>query len=295
LYVSLRNFADVSIGRLVFVVLIAFSAFCCCASAVCAQSVPRTDSPRSLGLGESPIADPSDTWSENAAFRFDTSAHVRTMLAPFPGGLPDSWTAGVAGDAPVDTNLTLGATFTRYASSNIFSWESIAAQVSKTFPVARSTSGERDAVVGVRVRYGDESFGAEYLPLDEMTVDLGAEFDLLPQVTAAAAVTHLLTLYNNQGIPMEAMDGWFGFSYRPLPEASIDAALELPEGAHAAVHGGIEYAFDAQLFIRVGTNTSTGEFSGGFGVVTGSFLADFSAVRNPQEGTSVAFAIGFNL
>jgi hypothetical protein len=252
-----------------------------------------SDSPRSLALGRSDIADARDEWVPNPAMASDTLSHLRVPLSPLPLGLPQSFSVGFGADMPVDGNMLAGASLSRYQYADAFAWQSFGLQASKTFQIGADSS--RRAVAGIRIRYSQETFGTEYLPLDDIGVDLGTSFDLFPKLTFAAAVTHLISLYNNQGIPMEDRVGWLGLSYRATTDFAIDAALESSPGYDAAFHAGAEYAIDSHLFIRAGADTQTGEISGGVGVASGNFTADFAAIRHPDLGTSISFGIEFAL
>ena len=94
---------------------------------------------------------------------------------------------------------------------------------------------------------------------------------------------------------MEDRVGWLGLSYRATSDLTLDAALESSPEYDAAFHAGAEYAIDPHLFVRAGTDTGTGEISGGIGVREWNFTADFAAIRHPDLGTSISFGIGFAL
>jgi hypothetical protein len=156
----------------------------------------------------------------------------------------------------------------------------------------------------VRLRYVQQNYitdGNIYIPSDDLTGDLGATFDLFPQLTAGVAVTHLLSLSYNQNIPIEDRAAWIGLTYRPLGDLTLHAAMESPSAAPTVVHFGAEYAFDANLFIRAGATagksmtSGAGDLSAGIGVKTGSLIADFAAVEHPTLGTSLSFGIAFVL
>jgi hypothetical protein len=255
------------------------------------------DSPRSFAMGRAAISDPTDEWSSNVAIRADTSSHIRVLLSPDPI-LAGSLEAGVSGDIPLDASMTLGAAFSNYQYGDVFSWQSYGIQTSKTFLVSGSGSEARYASAGIRLRYVQQNYITDanlYLPSDDLTADLGATFDLFPQLTAGVAVTHLLSLSYNQPVPIEGRAAWAGLTYRPLDDLTLDAALESPDGSSTVMHFGVEYAFDSYLFIRAGTITGIGDISAGIGVRTGSLIADFSAVRHSMLGTSISFGIGFVL
>ncbi len=263
-----------------------------------------SNSPRSLALGRSDIADSRDEWSPNAALPADTFSHIHALLSPLPLGLPQSWNAGFSGDIPFESHWLAGASFSRYQYTDAFSWQSFGIQASKTFDVGTKNDTTqqpmRHAVAGIRLRYSQETFGdassvASYLPLDDIGVDLGASFDLFPQLTFAAAVTHLVSLYNNQDISSEDRVAWLGLSYRPTTDLTLDATLETSPENNPAFHAGAEYAIDQHLFVRAGADTQTGEISGGIGVHSNNFTADFAAIRHPDLGTSISFGIGFEL
>ena len=268
-----------------------------------AQSIPSDASPYSLALGQSEVAMPADEWSPNPAMRADTFSHIRTMLAPAPNNLSGTWTAGVNGDFSTDAGLLFGASFVRNEFPDIgYSWESFGIQAAKTFHVSDTGANARFASVGVRARYAEEVFGVNepYLPLDEMTADLGATFDLFPQLAAGVTVTHLVTIYNSQDSPMEPLSALFGLSWRPLDELTVDGAVAPTDSTSSMYHFGVQYAFDQYLFLRVGTVSGFGrnsgaQISGGFGILSGTFIADFSAIRDPILGTTVTFGIGFLL
>lgn len=255
------------------------------------------DSPRSFALGRAAISDPTDEWSSNAAMRVDTNSHLRVLLSPDPI-LPGSLSAGVSGDLPLDASMTLGAAFSNYQYGNAFSWQSYSAQTSKTFLISGSGDQSRYASAGVRLRYVQQNYitgGNFYIPSDDLTGDLGATFDLFPQLTAGVAVTHLLSLSYNQDIPIEGRAAWAGLTYRPLGDLTLDAAMESPTTSPTVMHFGAEYAFDANLFIRAGAITGIGDISAGIGVKTGSLIADFAAVEHTTLGTSLSFGIAFVL
>ncbi len=254
-----------------------------------------SDAPRSLALGRSDIADARDEWNPNPALHRDSLVRFQIPLSPLPLGLPQSFSAGLGADMPVAGTMLAGVALSRYQYADVFSWQSFGIQASRTFPVSGAGDSSRRAVAGLRIRYTQQTSGTEYLPFDDIGVDVGISFDLFPQLTLAAAVTHLVGLYNNQNIPIEDRTGWFGLSYRPAKELTIDAALESSSGYNAAIHIGAEYAIDPHLFIRAGTDTQTGEISGGVGVASGNVTADFSAVRHPDIGTSICFGVGLSL
>ena len=249
----------------------------------------------------SDLADARDEWVPSPALPVDTSSHLHATLSPLPLGLPESWSAGFAGDIPLDPLWLAGVSLSRYQWTDAYSWQTFSIQASRTFAVGGTnvndgdSSTRRHAVAGIRIRYSQETFGSEYLPLDDIGVDLGVSFDLFPNLTLAAAVTHLVSLYNNYGDSVEDRVGWFGLSYRATNDLTLDAAFESSAEYNAAFHVGAEYDIDSHLFVRAGGDTGTGEISGGIGVATGNFTADFAAVRHPDLGTSVSFGIGFAL
>ncbi len=254
-----------------------------------------TDSPRSLGLGRSDVADVHDEWIPNPALPVDTSSHLHVTLWPMPLGLPGSLSAGVAGDIPLDQLWLAGASFSRYQWTDTYSWQTFGVQASRVFAVSGAGDTGRRAVAGIRLRYSQETFGTDYLPLSDIGVDLGASLDLFPRLTLAAAVTHLVSLYNSYGDSVEDREAWLGISYRPTNDLTIDAAFESSENASAAFHGGAEYAIDSHIYVRAGTDTGTEELTAGIGVTADSFSADFAAIRHPELGTSISLAIGFAL
>jgi hypothetical protein len=254
-----------------------------------------SDAPRSLALGRSDIADARDEWVPSPAMAADTLSHLRAPLSPLPLGLSQSFSAGFAADMPIDGSWIAAASLSRYQYTDVFAYQSFGMQASRTFNVSGSGDTARRAVAGIRIRYAQETWGTEYLPLEDIGVDLGVSFDLFPKLALAAAVTHLLSLYNNQDLPMEDRVAWLGLSYRATTDLTLDAALESDPGYDAAFHAGAEYAIDSHLFVRAGADTGTGEISGGVGVASGNFTADFAAVRHPDLGTSISFGIGFAL
>ena len=254
-----------------------------------------SDAPRSLAVGGSDIADARDEWVPSPAMPADTLSHIRAPLSPLPLGLSQSFSAGFAADMPLNGNWLAAASLSRYQYGDVFAYQSFGIQVSRTFNVSGSGDTTRRAVAGIRIRYAQETLGTEYLPLDDIGVDLGISFDLFPKLTLAAAVTHLVGLYNNQGIASENRVGWLGLSYRATSDLTLDAALESAPAYTAAFHAGAEYTIDSHLFVRAGANSGIGEISGGVGVVSGNFTADFAAVRHPDLGTSISFGIGLAL
>jgi len=262
-----------------------------------AQYGSAFDSPRSFALGRAAISDPTDEWSPNAAMRADTSSHIRVLLSPDPI-LPGTLSAGASGDVPLNASMALAAAFSSYQNGDIFSWESYAVQTSNTFLVSGSGDQTRYASAGIRLRYVQQNYITDanvYIPSDDLTADLGATFDLFPQLTAGVAVTHLLSLSYNQDIPIEDRAAWLGLTYRPLGDLTLDAAMESPTESPTVMHFGVEYAFDSNLYIRAGAITGVGDLSAGIGVVTGSLIADFAAVQHPTLGTTLSFGIAFIL
>jgi hypothetical protein len=254
-----------------------------------------TDAPRSLALSRSDVADVHDEWVPNPALRIDTASHLRVTLWPAPLSLPGSYSAGVAGDIPLDSLWLTGASFSRYQWSDSYSWQFFGVQASRVFNVSGAGDSGRHAVAGIRLRYAQENFGTDYLPLSDIGVDLGASLDLFPRLTLAAAVTHLVSLYNSYGDSVEDREAWLGLSYRPTNDLTIDAAFESSEDESPAFLGGVEYALDSHIYVRAGTDTGNREISAGIGVIADSFSADFAAIRHPDLGTSISIAIGFAL
>ena len=257
-----------------------------------------TDAPRSLALSRSDVADVHDEWVPNPALRVDTASHLRVTLWPMPLDLPGSYSAGVAGDVPLDSLWLAGASFSRYQWTDSYSWQFFGVQASRVFNVSGAGDSGRHAVAGIRLRYSQETFGTEYLPLTDIGVDLGASLDLFPRLTLAAAVTHLVSLYSNYGSYGDSVEdrvAWLGISYRPTSDLMIDVAFESSENESPAFHGGAEYAIDPHIFVRAGADTGTGEISGGIGVIADNFSADFAAIRHPDLGTSISIGIGFAL
>jgi hypothetical protein len=254
---------------------------------------PTQYSPRTVALDLSDVADVRDEWAPNPAMPADTSAHIRGALWPLPLGLASTNAVGFSADYPLSNSATAGASFTDYQSSNIFSWESFGLQASKTFQVGGDSSN-RKAVAGVRLRYAQESFSPIYLPAEDFTADLGAEFDIASQLTLGAAVTHLIGSIN-EDVLIESRTGWIGLSYRPVPEAEANAAIESSENSHPDFLFGVEYALDEYILLRVGTDTPIGIISGGIGVRTDILTIDFAVARHPDLGTSISFGIGLAL
>lgn len=279
--------------------LAGFSQFCC-ATPVLAQSpsaIPAQYSPRTVAVSTADIADTRDEWAPNPAQPADTSPHIWAVLAPLPLGISDTWSAGFSGDYPLSNGAIAGASFSAYQTADIYSFESFGLQASKTFDIGADadTSSKRKAVAGVRLRYSQETSNPIYLPFEDFTADLGAEFDIAPQLTLGAVVTHLFGI-ENQDIPIESRAGWLGLAYRPVTEAEANIAIESSAGSSQAVlHAGVEYWLDEYVAIRVGTETVTGIISGGIGVRTDNLTADFAAARHPDLGTSISFGIGLGL
>jgi hypothetical protein len=254
---------------------------------------PTQYSPRTVALGLADIADVRDEWSPNPAMPADTSSHIRAVLWPLPLGLTGTYAAGFTADYPLSNSATAGASFTDYQSTNIFSWESFGLQASKTFAVGNDSSN-RKAVAGVRLRYAQENFSPYYLPAQAFTADLGAQFDIASQLTLGAAVTHLFNSVN-EDVLIESRTAWLGLTYRPVPEAEANAAIESSEDTHPDFHFGVEYSLDEYVFIRAGAEAATGIISGGIGVRADNLTADFAIAYHPNLGSSLSFGIGLAL
>jgi hypothetical protein len=197
--------------------------------------------------------------------------------------------AAASGIYAVDDLNMIGASFNRYQYQNVYSSDALAAQYSRSFIV----DGSRKASGGLRIRFTEQSFGEHYLPLTELSMDLGTTFDLLPQLSLGVAVTHVASLYQNQGIESEIRTEYFGLSYRPSSEFTIDAAMESSAESSPALHAAVEYALDRHVVVRAGTETGTSTIAGGIGIRYGATRLDFAIVRHPDLGSSLSFGIGY--
>jgi len=255
---------------------------------------PTQYSPRTVALGLADVADVRDEWAPNPAMPADTSANIRAALWPLPLELASTYAAGFTADYPLSNSATAGASFTDYQSTNLFSWESFGLQASKTFQVG-SDSSNRKAVAGFRLRYAQETWNPQYVPAEDFTLDLGAEFDIASQLTLGAAVTHLFG--TSDSVLIENRTAWLGLTYRPAAEAEANVAIESTAGSQAVIHAGVEYALDEYVFIRVGVETVNGDgiITGGIGVRADNLTIDFAVSRHPVLGTSLSFGIGLAL
>lgn len=258
------------------------------------------NSARSLALGRSDIADVREEWNPNPAIPSDTSSNLRLMLLPLPYNLPQTYGAGISGDFQPDTQWSAGGAFSLYQASSIFSWESFGLQTSRTFLLG-SDSNRRRAVAGIRFRYNVQQFGTNsqgiaFLPINDITFDLGATFDIISQLTLAVAGSHLATISNNQNFPIEFPTAYIGLSYRATNDFTVDAAFEASNESHPGFHAGAEYGVDENIFVRAGDDMQTGsettnEITAGVGILAQSFRADFAATHHSDLGTALAFDI----
>ncbi len=268
-----------------------------------AQSGQPMASPRTVALLWSDVADATDMRAPTPAMRPDTSSRVEADLMTTPTGLAGSWTAGLSGHYAVTSLDRLGASFSRYQFQDIYSSEIIGVQYSRTFLV----DSLRRASGGIRLRYGSQDFGPQYVPLNDLTMDFGVSFDLNAQLALGFAATHILSLYNNQGIQTEHRTEFFGLSYRSerkdrSSKFILDAAAESSESSSIAMHVGVEYSFalddgyaNKYLSIRAGVETLTHLLAGGFGIMFGETQLDFVLLHHPDLGSSLSFGLSYPL
>jgi hypothetical protein len=261
------------------------------ASSANAQWFAQAASPRSMALAESTIANATDALSQNPALAFDSATRISTAFIPLPIGLDNSWTAFGNCEFAMNSGQRLGASVYRSSYADIYSDEEFGALYAKTFAISDSAH----ATAGVQLRFSDESFGVHYLPLQDLSLDMGATFDVAANFTLGAAVTHLVSLYQNQGIASDTRTTWFGVHYRPIRELSLLGAVEYQQVNGARIHAGAEYFLDRYLTLRVGVIPSTSEFCGGIGVTSGRFQLDVAFTHHPDLGSTICFGIGYEL
>ncbi|HEY3875882.1 MAG TPA: hypothetical protein VGM92_10420, partial [Candidatus Kapabacteria bacterium] len=195
-----------------------------------------TNSTRSISLGRSDIADVRDDWNPDPALRYDTASNLRVVFSPEPVGIVQTYSAGISGDIPVTTDWDAGAEFSLYQWNSTASYESLGAQLSKSFTIGGSDSAVRRAVAGIRLRYSELSYGVSngisYLPINDLSFDLGASFDLAQELTLAVAGAHIATISNNQDLAFEFPTALLGFSYRATSDFTVDGAFESSSGSH---------------------------------------------------------------
>jgi len=260
-------------------------------STASAQWIGHILSVRSMALGLSNITNSSAALDINPTQVADSGVRISASFIPLPIGLEKSWSAAASGEYPMDKTQLLGGSVLHSGYADLYSFTDIAGLYSKTVEVSES----RKASVGLRIRFSEERFGDHYLPLQDLSVDVGATFDIGKTITAGAAVTHLASLYRNQDLPSEERTGWLGFAYRPIREVAIHAALELPRSKSAMVHAGIEYFLEQYLALRIGVIPDLSEYSGGIGVHTGAVALDFAVVHHPDLGSTLAFGLSYSL
>ncbi len=202
----------------------------------------------------------------------------------------------MGGAIPIDEGYLLAVTFSRYQYSDIFSSQYFSLESSKRIGL---TEG-RDAVVGIRSRYIEENFGDHYLPLKEITADLGITFSLSSEFHIGTSITHLLSLYRNQDVIVEYPSLWLGMSYCHAHIITLYAAAEGSTDHNysphdVALHLGVEYLLDPRIVLRVGTETASSSISGGVGIRLHSLTADFAATDHPDLGMTLSFGIGYSL
>ena len=261
------------------------------------QSGPASSAgPRTIALGWSDVADARDMQAASPALRPDTASRLLVNLMPSPTGIPGSWTAGGNGYYAVTALDKLGASFSTYVLPDVYSEEIIGAQYSRSFIV----DSLRYASGGIRLRYISQSF-ANYLPVNIITLDLGAAFDLLPNLTLGVAATHVEGLWTNQGVDTVNRIEYFGASFRAVPAddrqytLTINAAVETSDGLPTVFHAGVEYEFDPNVTLRAGMETGTHTLTAGLGIHFGSTILDFAILRHPILGTSFCFGVGYAL
>jgi hypothetical protein len=248
-------------------------------------------SPRSIALSLANIADPHDGRDANPALITDSTVRLSADYMPLPSGLDNSWTAGVSVEYAVDKRDVIGASFDRFQYQSIYSNEDIAAQYSRSF----GSDSVRTATVGARLRYSNTTYGLYYLPVGEITMDVGAVLQLASPLTLGITVIDLTSLYHSQNLGMDTLSAFLGLTYRPLAELALHAALESTTGSPLDLHGGIEYDLEQSITLRIGIESLTGDLSGGVGLRYNGFLIDVSLVRNPLLGDEFSFGLSTDL
>lgn len=252
---------------------------------------PQTmESPRTIALASSSIADARDALDINPAIPSAADRLVASFV-PAPAGLERSWSAAASGLWAVDSLNAVGVGCSQFVYQDIYSSDAIGILYSRSFLVSTG----RAATAGLRLHYRAMNFGEHYLPLTELSMDAGVTFDLAPRVRAAAAVTHLASLYTNQDAGGAGRTAYLGLSYRPIDELTVDAAAESPQGDATSVHAGIEYMLDPHIIVRAGTETAVGLISGGVGLRYSAMQLDFAVEHHPDLGSSLCFGIAYAL
>ena len=248
-------------------------------------------SPRSLSLSRANVADPRDGRDANPALIVDSTLHLSADFMPFPSGIEDSWMAGASMEYAVDTRNVLGVSFDKFQYQSFYSNEDIAMQYSRSF----GSDTDRKAAAGVRLRYSNTSFGQYYLPIGEISMDLGAVLQLASRLMLGVAVVDLTSLYHSQDIGTDVRSAYLGLTYRPLSDLALHAAVESSTGSALNVLGGIEYDLERSIALRIGIESLTGNLSGGVGLHYNAFLIDFSLIRHPVLGDEWSFGLSTDL
>ncbi len=90
-------------------------------------------------LGAATLRDARDEWVPESRDGFRYSIELpRVPLSPLPLGLPQSFSVGFAADMPVDGNMLVGVSLSRYQYTDVFAYQSFGMQASKTFQVGGS-------------------------------------------------------------------------------------------------------------------------------------------------------------
>lgn len=260
-----------------------------------AQIEDRSGAVRSESLAGSDIASPHEPSSSNPALTLasvdGTRGLLRATYQPQPFGLEQAWMGTASVALQVDSVWVAAVEFGKLTYQDVIGTTRAGLLASRRF----SAPLMKQAVAGVRLRYQSTSFGDRYLPINEMTADVGVAVVLSDEWQAGFAATDLLTLYQNQRVAETAPEFSFGAAFEPVASLTLLPAFVWRPQDDFSVRCGVEYVLVDAVTLRVGAETSIGLVTGGIGLHLSDLNLDFAFERHPDLGSSVDFGITYGL
>jgi hypothetical protein len=254
-------------------------------------TVAPPESPRSLSLLGSNVASVNDALSANSAC--DSTQTVGMSYNPLPLGIEGAWSAAVNACYAIDHNNRIGAAVIANAFQEIYSKQIAMLQYARAIDVSRDTT--RSIIAGVRLKYSSEHFGGQYLPLNDLKMDIGFRITLVDRVEAGIAITDLAMIYHNQDVENSDRTTFAGLSWKALDDVSVHCALEAPQNESVSLLVGIECMLDSHVAVRAGAETAIGELAFGAGLHYANLEIDIAALHHPVLGSSLSFGLVYGL
>ncbi len=262
-----------------------------------AQSGPEAGSVRSSALAGAVVGyNHGNPLDANPASSPIDSAHafaIEGLFSPNIAGLDHSNQIAATLATKLEViDATVGAGFVRYGYGDLFSDQTIALSLQRSFQLGSA----RSANAGLRARYRSFSFGEAAPPISSLLLDAGLQFSLTSTIGIGVAAQNLLgahLIVADGSLESYKRDFDFGLVISPLrSKISIAAAARTTIGDHTRGKFAAEYSLEDYLVLRIGALTDPSVITGGIGLKYHGIALDAGIVSSPLN-TQLTLGFGW--